>query len=707
MVNPVLLLALATGFSLLLPGSSSADEPKAARGLEEIVADKFNPDVTDAGRAAPSPRRGGGLRLRTPTDFDQFNVLTTTAAPSRTVLNHMTDSLVNRDPETLEYYGEIAWHWREFDLLRPAGGYLREGRIIENDGGTVTFSPGSWRGFWNHHDVAEINADEGYIVLTGERGGGRIEGRVTAMTHTVSVDTAHAGEAREAWESITVSDLATDTISMGSMEETLPFAKENCGFEFHLREGVTWHDGEPFTGHDVVFSFETIMNPAVESQHLRSIYGEIDLCETNEAGDIVRFHYHQPYYEALSVVAGENSMSGASYFLPRHVFDPGQYGGDETAFAEAFNNHPFKDSPFYTGPYRFVEYRRGESLVIRRNEGYWKNKLPGGAIPRWTKGQPWLDEIRWILYREASTVIRDLAAGRIDGDLDVEPSTWVQAETNTPDFLEKMIRARRTGFLYTYIGWNLEREIFADPDVRRALAMLIPRREIAENVHYGLAFPVDGPFYYNSPAYNHDVEPITHDPRAAMRLLGRAGWRDRTGDGIREKEINGRMVQLEFEYAIHNARDYHQKIADIIKESLEQAGIRVNINRSDWAIFLRKAREKNFDAIRLAWAASMDPDPFVNWHSSQAESGGNNTVSYRNAEVDELTVRLRRTMEPEKRWEMARDIHRIIARDQPYCFLFGFEETYFLHRGLRGIKLYPSVYPMNFSEWWWHGQPEG
>jgi len=220
-------------------------------------------------------------------------------------------------------------------------------------------------------------------------------------------------------------------------------------------------------------------------------------------------------------------------------------------------------------------------------------------------------------------------------------------------------------------------------------------------VHFGMAFPVDGPFYYNSPAYNREVEPIPYDPRGAARLLGRAGWRDRTGDGVREKEIDGRLVRLEFEYAIHNARDYHQKIADIIKESLEQAGVKVNISRSEWAIFLKKAREKNFDAIRLAWMANMDPDPFVNWHSTQSRDGGNNTVSYRNPRVDELTVRLRQTMDQEERWAIAREIHSIIAEDQPYCFLFGFEEAYFINRNLRGIRIYPSGYPLNFSEWWW------
>lgn len=690
-----LLVALA----VIVPHQLGASNPE----LEPIIADYFNPDVTNETRESESPRRGGNLRLRNAAEFDHLNAITTTAAPSRVVLNHMTDALVNRDLETMEFYAEMAWHWREFDLVKIAGEDVQEGRILgDPEADTVTFVPDAWQGTWNRFDVAEVGED--YIVLSEEWGGERHEGRVTERIHTVSVDTAYSSQRQEP-VTIDSGDLATYTVTYGSMEETLPFAKINCGFEFFIRPNIKWHNGEPFTGHDVVFSVETIMNPTVDAQPYRSLFSEVEMVEASEDGSRVRFHYRQPYFEALALVAGEIAQNGGAYFLPKSVFNPGQFGGDEVAFGEAFNDHPFKDNPVYTGPYRFREHRRGESLTIERNPDYWKNQLPDGAIPRWTNGQPWMDEISWVLYREASTVTRDLVAGRVHADLEVEPSTWAQRETNTAEFLERVVRARSTGFLYTYIGWNLEREIFQDRDVRRALAMLIPREEIAENVHYGLAFSVDGPFYYNSPAYNHDVEPIPYDPRAAIRLLGRAGWRDRTGDGIREKEINGRMVQLEFEYAIHNARDYHQSIADIIKESLEEAGIRVNINRSEWAIFLRKAREKNFDAIRLAWMANMDPDPFVTWHSSQSESGGNNTVSFYNDRVDELTVRLRRTMDQDERWAISREIHQIIADEQPYCFLFGFEQTYFLHRNLRGIKFYPSGYPVNFSEWWWASPP--
>jgi peptide/nickel transport system substrate-binding protein len=688
---------------LSLPALALLAQPALANNpllefLPKVVQDEFNPDVTAADRAAGiAGVRGGRLRLRNPVDFGDLNALTATGQPERVVINHMADSLVDRDPETLEYYPEQAWHWLEADRIKLVGAEPMNGRIVARDETTITFAPGAWRRIHALSDVAAHNAEQGWVELSAERGGARHRGTVTVLQHTVVIDEA----ATTGTLTIPLSEIDNYTITLGDTRETLPWIKPSCVYEFHIRPGVTWHDGRPFTARDVEFSFRMLMNPAADTQAVRSLFEDVESCAVVADGAAVRFVIRQPYFQVLSAIAGEGSVSGNAWVVPRHVFDPDRFGGDEQALAQAFNAHPFRTSPIYTGPYRLKEWKQGESLTLIRNAGYWKNRLPEGSQPRWNTAQPYLDEITWTIYKEAAASTRDLMSGKLDADLDVEPQTWILPETKSPEFLARMVRTERVGFLFTYIGWNMRNPIFQDPEVRRALAMLIPREEIAAKVHYGVAFPTDGPFYFRGPGYDTTIEPIRHDPRRAMQILARAGWRDRDGDGIREKEINGTMVPLRFEYAIHNARDYHQKIADIIKENLEAAGIQVSISRTEWAIFLKKIREKSFDAVRLAWGTAIDPDPFAIFHSSQIENDGNNFVSYRNPEVDALCVRLRREMDPAKRWEIAREIHRIIHRDQPLCFLFGFKETYFVSRGLRGVRLYANTYPVNYTEWWW------
>lgn len=675
----------------------------AAEYLKPAILDEFNPDVTDAQRAAePAGRAGGRLRIRTPTEYAELNAITSTGQPERVVISHMTDSLVDQDTETLEYFPEMAWSWRETDQIRRKGAAPEDGRILEVREDSIVFVPGAWIQTFGRFDVAGIEGNT--VTLTEQRGATTHTGRIAEGRHTVRVDEGLDSPKAANAQTIPLAELETYEYRLGPIVEPRPWAKRDVVFELFIRPGVTWSDGTPFTGEDVLFSYQTIMNPGVEAQHMRNFFMDVAECTVHDEGRTVRFVYAKTYFAALDFLGGIN---GQSYFIPRHIFRPEQYGGDEKAFADAFNRSPFRERPVYTGPYKLKEWKRKDRLTLVRDESYWKNQLPEGAVPRWRKGQPYMDEISFILYTEAAASVKDLQRGALDADLDVEPQTWVQADVNSPAFLARMTRAQRVGFLYTYIGWNMNNPLFRDPNVRRALAMLIPRQDIAKNVHYDVAFPVTGPFYVNGPGYDKSVEVIPHDPAGARRLLARAGWLDRDGDGVLEKEIDGKMVPFRFSYSIHTAREYHQKIADIVKESVEQAGIQMTINKSEWANYIKQVREKNFDSVRFAWGTSIEPDPFQIWHSSQMENGGDNFISYKNDRVDELCVKIREELDAEKRWEMAREIHRIVAAEQPYCFLFGFYETYFISRGLRGVRLYPSMYPHDFTEWYWEKTPEG
>lgn len=687
-IIPILLSAAASS-----PAAESAANP-AAEYLPEVVEDRFNPDASES----DEPRRGGTLKIRNPAGLAHLNVITSTGAPERTVINQMSDSLVDQDLETLEYYPEMAWHWGETDQIRRKGGEAEPGRIIARNDDSVTFVPGAWKRIYNKYDLREINPEGNYVVLKEEWGGDRIEGKLTVLEYTIRVDEGYESPLAEEAQEVALSELDVYTYKLGQMTEERPYAKPHTLFEFHIRPGVTWSDGQPFTGEDVQFSYETIMNPAVDAQHLRPYYQDIVSCEVSEDGMVVKYEYDKTYFAAIDFLGG---ITGSTFFVPKHVFNPGQYGGDEEAFGQAFNDHQFKDNPIYTGAYRLKEWRRNDTLTIERNPRYWKNKLEDGAIPGWKQGMPYLDEISWTLYKEAAAVVKDLQRGVLDADFDVEPTTWALAETSSEEFTSKMVRAEHILFGYTYIGWNLNRPYFQDKRVRQALAMLIPREEIARNVHQGIAFPANGPIFVNSPGYDKSVEPIAYDPVGAQKLLARAGWLDRDGDGVLEKRIDGEMVPFEFAYSIHSAREYHQKIADIIKENVEQVGIRMTINKSEWANFLKTVRDKNFDACRFAWGSSIDPDLFQMWHSSQIDNKGDNFVSYSNPRVDELCILIRETLDPLKRWEYVREAHRIIYEDQPYCFLFGFKTNYFYNRKLRGVNLYYSQYPLDFTEWYW------
>jgi peptide/nickel transport system substrate-binding protein len=105
--------------------------------------------------------------------------------------------------------------------------------------------------------------------------------------------------------------------------------------------------------------------------------------------------------------------------------------------------------------------------------------------------------------------------------------------------------------------------------------------------------------------------------------------------------------------------------------------------------------------VRFAWGAAVEPDPYTIWHSSQIKEGGNNFISYSHPRVDEICEQIREEFDPLTRWQLAREMHAILADEQPVFFQFAFTEQYFYPQAIRGVYLYPSSYPVNYREWWW------
>jgi peptide/nickel transport system substrate-binding protein len=238
--------------------------------------------------------------------------------------------------------------------------------------------------------------------------------------------------------------------------------------------------------------------------------------------------------------------------------------------------------------------------------------------------------------------------------------------------------------------------MFKDPTVRRALTMLIPREQILKDIHYGLGTMVAGPFFSGNPCCDPSVKPLPYDPAEAKRLLRKAGWMDRDGDGVLDKDGK----KFEFEYLIHMARAYHAQIADIIKQNLSQAGIVVNIRKIDATVFGKTVADHNFDAVRFAWEDVIDGDPYQLWHSSQSKDRGSNYASYSNPRVDELIEKGREEFDPIKRWVMFREVYRIIAEDQPFTFLYNFDQLLFYNKKFHGVKFYLAVPYFDFTEWY-------
>ncbi|RMG07085.1 MAG: hypothetical protein D6731_24400 [Planctomycetota bacterium] len=683
-----------------------------------VKVDEFNPDVARKDGSENHPVRGGTLRVRVPGDPKSLNPMNDNDAPTQQVYQYLSNDLVERDRETFEWLPMLARWFEVQDTVELTSGERLIGRIVsEEDDGSVVFAPGVSRVTVGEHDLERFEpAGGGAPFAFGQgkpfpEGVGRIvpregtgippfEGRIARPPggrYTVWIE-RRPSETRR----IAQKDIAYVLEGDEGAKESVPALRREVAFVFHLRHGVRWHDRQPFSADDVVFSFDTFMNPAVDAAQMRQSFEDLERYEKVD-DHTVRFLFKRQYFGAFSACAG-------ALVYPRHRFQPDQFQDAPEEFGKHFNEHPDHSGPVGLGPYKFSRWDRGKMLEVVRNEDWWVTpKGPDGKrhslVPWIDPDRPYLDRIRWIIINNKAAALKALQNGEVDADFDVEPSTWVDPDTNTPEFTAHFVRAKFLQPLYTYIGWNEdrkgvgpERQFFRDRRVRTAMTLLIPREKILREIHHGLGEIVTGPFFKYGPYCDPEVPVLPYNPRRAKLLLDAAGWIDHDGDGIRDRD----GVPFEFDYVIHNMRDYHQKIADIIKESVEQAGVRMNIRKLDWAVFVDTVQDQQFDAVRFAWGEPncVETDPFQIWHSSQASGRGSNYISFRNPIADRIIMENRRELSLPRRQRLLRRLHRLLHREQPYTFLFNFYSLYFYARKFRNVRFtIIGTDPYRWDEW--------
>jgi len=437
-------------------------------------------------------------------------------------------------------------------------------------------------------------------------------------------------------------------------------SEDHLRYRFYLRKGVKWHDGHPFTAHDVVFSFERIRDPKVDAAHLRNYYQ--DIINVKALDDYtVEFFYRRPYFLALE-------FCGGIPIVPAHLFKPG----------DDFNAHPIGRHPIGTGPYRFAKWETGKEIVLVRNDDYWGNK-------------PYLKKIVFKFITDSTVALQVLKQGGLDL-MGLRPIQWVY-QTRGKRFRAHFRKLSYYLPQYSYIGWNMRKPWFRDRRVRQAMTMLIDRKTILEKLLFGLGTIVTGPFYVNSPDYDRSVRPYPYDPNRAVQLLEEAGWVDHDGDGIRDKD----GMPFRFEFLISAGSRFAEQLATILQESLRDVGIEMRIRKLEWATFIQKIQSRDFDACTLGWSLGWESDPYQVWHSSQADKGSN-FVGFVNNEADRIIEEARREFDAEKRHALYHRFHEIVHYEQPYTFLFTMKALVAVDRRFRNVRVYPMG--LDPKEWW-------
>lgn len=448
-------------------------------------------------------------------------------------------------------------------------------------------------------------------------------------------------------------------IITGDLAESWDISPDGLEIVFHLRRGVRWHDGVELTADDVLFTYDTVVNPNIPTPY-SSNYGPVKSVEAIDKYT-VRVRYEEPFAPALE--------SWGMGILPKHILD----GKDIT-------NDYYSRNPVGTGPYRLKEWVTGQKITLKANRDYFE-------------GEPGVQKFIARIIPDTATMFLELKFGGIDFMGLTPPQYKLQAGTER--FNKFFQKFRYPAFGYTYLAYNLLDPRFADKRVRRALSHAINKQDIIVGVLLGYGTPCTGPFPPESWAYNPNVKDTSYDPFLSIKLMEEAGWKvGRTG--LLEK--NGKP--FEFTVITNQGNEARIKTAQIIKEHLKRIGVTMHIKVLEWQAMLHEfIDKKRFEAIILGWGLSRDPDVYDIWHSSKTREGEFNFISYKNEEVDRLLLAGRRTFNLDERRRIYWRIHEILAEDQPYTFLYVPDALPVLHKRFKGVEQAPIGIWHDFIHW--------
>jgi ABC-type transport system substrate-binding protein len=422
----------------------------------------------------------------------------------------------------------------------------------------------------------------------------------------------------------------------------LPAVEHNPIILFHIRPGVKFHDGDPVEARDVQFTYEALMDPANLSPRIAD-YEPVKRVEVPDPLT-VRIVYKRLYSPALATwmigILPEHLLNRAA--LEKEAQRRGLKGESMTIRRSLFNRHPIG-----CGPFRFRKWESDQYILLDRFQDYWE-------------GPPNFHRYAYRIIPDVLTQEMEFYAGTLDS-YDVQPYQ-VQRLKDDPKYQS----FSGLSFAYTYIGYNMRRPPFDDVRVRRALGMAIDVDKIIGYVLYGQGERITGPFPKQTDFYDPEVKPLPYDPAGAERLLAEAGWR-RNKDGWLEKD--GKRFQ--FTLITNQGNDIRKAILSIAQDAWRKIGVDVRTDVLEWAVFIQERVDKHdFDALVLGWTMGVDPDLYQIWHSSQTGPFQLNFCGYRNPEADDLIIRIRQDYDRKQQISLCHELHRIIAADQPYTFLY-------------------------------------
>jgi microcin C transport system substrate-binding protein len=453
------------------------------------------------------------------------------------------------------------------------------------------------------------------------------------------------------YESLMTPSLDEVSTEYGALAESVSHPEDFSFVIYRLRPQAKWHDGRPVTPEDVIFSLD-----AFKQHHPQysAYYRHVVKAEKSGERD-VKFTFDAPGNRELPQIVGQLTI------LPKHWWE-----GTDSEGRKRDISATTLEKPLGSGPYRIKEFVAGRTVTLERVKDYWGRDL-GFSI-----GRNNFDELRYEYFRDGAVALEAFKGDQVDWRTENSAKNWATAydfpAVNDKRVLLEEFPNRSSGIMQAF-AFNIRREQFRDPRVRRALNFAFDFEEMNKQIFYGqykrISSYFDGtelasgglpegkeleiletvraevPPEVFTEAYTNPVggnpEAVRENLRAGLRLLKEAGYE------VRDRKLTDSKTGTPFALELLNADPAFERVMLFFKPSLERLGITVSVRTVDPTQYENRLRSWDFDVVVSSWGQSLSPgnEQREYWGSQAADmAGSRNIIGIKNPAIDKLIERV-------------------------------------------------------------------
>ncbi|KXZ40232.1 peptide/nickel transport system substrate-binding protein [Alkalithermobacter thermoalcaliphilus JW-YL-7 = DSM 7308] len=404
-------------------------------------------------------------------------------------------------------------------------------------------------------------------------------------------------------------------------------------WEFTLRQGVKFHNGEELKASDVKFTLERMLG----SDQVSHIVEAIESVEAPEDYKVV-IKLKEPFAPILFHL----SHTAASILNEKAVKEAGDDYGQR---------------PVGTGPFKFVSWQSGDRIELEAFEDYFE-------------GAPQIKKVTFRNITEGTSRTIALETGEVDIAYDIEAIDKEKVISN-----DKLDLIEEPSLSLSYIGFNTQKEPFNKKEVRQAISHAINRDDIIAVVLNGAGEKAGAPIGPRVFGHNPNIKPHEYNVEKAKELLKQAGYENGFKTTIWTNDSPARI-----------------QIAQIVQAQLKEIGIDVAIETLEWGSYLDRTARGEHDMFILGWVTvtgDADYGLYALYHSS-AKGGAGNRSFFENAKVDELLEKGRTTVDASEREKIYYEVQEIIVDETPIANLTYGNHNVGIQKGVKGFRLHPA-----------------